>query len=72
MYAHSDSEAHDLKIRVADIGGAAWAIPTKHDPFVPLPKVKVRMLDRMIGKLMGRILEEKQEIQSALPVGTRF
>lgn len=72
VYAHSDSESHGLKIRVADVGGMPWAIPTKHDPFAPLPKAKVELLDRMIDKLTARTLEEKQRIQSTLPFDARF
>lgn len=72
VYAHTDSEPHELKIRIGDLGGMPFAFPTKHDPFEPLPKAKVEMLSKMIEKLLSRILEEKMKIQSALPIGIKF
>ncbi len=72
VYAHSDSEPHELKIRVTNLGGTPLAVPIKHDPFEPLAKAKVKMLSKMIEKLLSRILEEKVRIQSALPIGAQF
>jgi hypothetical protein len=72
VYAHSDSEPHDLKISIHNIGGIPLAIPLKGDPFTPLPKTQVANLDQMIDKLTAWILKEKIRIQAILPVGTKL
>ena len=70
--AHSDSEAHGVRVIVNDLAGTKTTIPTGWNPHVPLSKADVEMLFRMIEKLMVKISEEHLRIQALLPIGEQF
>lgn len=67
LYAHSDHTAHQLNIRIADISGVKVAIPIKHDPYNPLPKVELILLPAMITKIQTRLLEQQASLQKDFP-----
>lgn len=70
--AHSDSEAHGVRVIVNDLAGTKIATPTGWDPHVPLSKTALEMLLRMAEKLIAKISEERLRIQSLLPTGEQF
>jgi hypothetical protein len=70
--AHSDSEAHGVRVIVSDFAGRKTAIPTGWNPHVPLSKADVEMLLGMTEKLMARISEEHLRIETLLPIGKEF
>jgi hypothetical protein len=73
VMAHSDSNAHSVRVFVGELAGSKTAIPIARDPHAAgLTNDDVQALLVMIDKLTARILEDQIRLQALLPAGARF
>jgi hypothetical protein len=73
VIAHSDSNAHSVRVFVGELAGSTTAIPIARDPHATLlTNDDVQALLVMIDKLTARIMEDQIRLQALLPAGTHF
>lgn len=72
IFAHTDSEARDLKISTSELGGQTIAWPRSHNPYPVMEQEELETLKTMLEKLRGAISEKSIELQKELSPGEEF
>lgn len=72
IFAHTDSEARDLKISTSELAGQTIAWPRSHNPYAVMGQEELRTLKMMLKKLRGAISEKSIELQKELSPGEEF
>jgi hypothetical protein len=71
-FAHSDAEAHGVRIHVREFLGSKTVFPVGWNAHIPLSDERTKQLLGMINKLLARISEEQIRIQRLLPADQYF
>ena len=72
IYAHTDSEARDLKINVREIKDVPFAWASTHNPFPVMDKEVLERFLSMVEKLRAGVADKRIEVQDDLGAGDKF